>query len=301
MVMAAVLNQLSLDHQYSTLSASIQTFYDDAHSTSLLSSKLSRWPTTEADCFLPKLEVAVSLPGRQSKSCGDEVGIRTWLGLKKKRSEPQRPTFWNDHSFSQLQQDRWVLSELGEKRSGYFVEIGAFDGKTLSNTYLLEKEYGWSGILAEPNPAFWDGIERSRRVSLCMRPVDAVTGKSVKMRFVTSQPEFSGMADHASKDKHAAIRSKDSVEIMQSTISLNDLLQTHHAPDVIDFISIDTEGSEPDIISTLDFNRFKVRLFCIEHNHTDAEARLDAILLLQGYERVYREWSRWDAWYRKTI
>src|ERR1017187_1984592 len=51
-------------------------------------------------------------------------------------------------SKSQLRQDLMVLSELDFKRGGYFVEFGATNGVTLSNTYLLEKEYGWTGILA---------------------------------------------------------------------------------------------------------------------------------------------------------
>lgn len=227
------------------------------------------------------------------------MGIRTWLGLKKKRASLEHPPFWNEHSFSQLQQDRWVVWELGGKRGGFFVEIGAFDGKELSNTYLLETEYDWKGILAEPNPLLADGIGKIRKAALYTQPVDAVTGKSVTMRFVADQPEFSSMADHAFKDRHADTRRKESVEIVQTTISLNDLLEAHGAPSDIDFISIDTEGNEPDILSTFDFDRFKVRLFCIEHNNTDANEKLDKILLTQGYERVYREWSRWDAWYRK--
>ncbi|WP_426127515.1 FkbM family methyltransferase [Pararhizobium sp. PWRC1-1] len=94
-------------------------------------------------------------------------------------------------------------------------------------------------------------------------------------------------------------RRKESVEIVQTTISLNELLETNGAPLEIDFISIDTEGNEPDILSTFDFDKFSVRLFCIEHNNTNANEKLDKILLPKGYERVYREWSRWDAWYRK--
>lgn len=228
------------------------------------------------------------------------MGIRTWLGLKKKRPEPERPAFWHDHSFAQLQQDRWVLSELNGKRDGFFVEIGAFDGKELSNTYLLETEYGWTGILAEPNPLFTASIRRTRPGAvLSTQPVDDVSGKSVTMRFVKDHPELSSMTQYASADGHAKSRQKESVEVTQATISLNDLLAGNNAPAQIDFVSIDTEGNEPAILKAFDFGRFHVRLFCVEHNNTDANQMLDDILLAQGYERVYREWSRWDAWYRK--
>lgn len=228
------------------------------------------------------------------------MGLRTWLGLKKKRTAAERPPFFSEHTFSQIQQDRWVLDELKDKRGGFFVEIGAFDGKTHSNTYLLETEYSWTGILAEPNPILSDGIRSIRSSPLDTCPVDSATGKSVVMRFVTDEPELSAMADRAFNDQHADARRKGSVEITQNTISLNDLLEKYHAPETIDFISMDTEGNEPDILSSFDFDRYAVRLFCIEHNYTEANVKLDEIMFRKGYERVYREWSRFDAWYRKT-
>jgi FkbM family methyltransferase len=227
------------------------------------------------------------------------MGLRTWLGLKKKRAAPERPPFFNEYSFSQIQQDRWVLDELREKRGGFFVEIGAFDGKTHSNTYLLEAEYGWTGILVEPNPILSEDIRSARSSPLDTRPVDATTGKSVVMRFVSDEPELSAMADRAFGDQHAEARRKESVEIAQSTISLNDLLRTYDAPQKIDFISIDTEGNEPDILSSFDFDRYAVQLFSVEHNYTDSNVKLDRIMFQRGYERVYRAWSRFDAWYRK--
>lgn len=226
------------------------------------------------------------------------MGLRTWLGIKKKNSLKRAP-FYNAHSFSQLQQNRWVLSELANKGGGFFVEIGAFDGKKLSNTYLLEKEFGWTGILVEPNPTQHQAIRSNRSAVLDTRPVDARSGVTVTMRFVSEVPELSSMASKAHLDKHAEARSRDSIEIDQETVSLVELLEQHNSPENIDYISIDTEGNEFDILSTFDFLRYQVRLFSVEHNHTSAEHKIDSLMEERGYKRVFRELSQFDAWYKR--
>jgi hypothetical protein len=56
-------------------------------------------------------------------------------------------------SYSQAGQESFVINALKEKRNGFYVEIGAYDSKIMSNTYLLETEYGWSGMALEIDPA----------------------------------------------------------------------------------------------------------------------------------------------------
>lgn len=67
-------------------------------------------------------------------------------------------------SKSQFRQDLFVLTELNFKHNGYFVEFGASDGVNLSNTFLLEKEFNFVGILAEPNPSEWKDLRKHRNV-----------------------------------------------------------------------------------------------------------------------------------------
>lgn len=227
------------------------------------------------------------------------MGLRTWLGLKKKRAPIERPVFFCENSYSQIQQDRWVLHELNNKTHGFFVEIGAFDGHHLSNSLLLERDFSWSGILVEPNPALSDSVRSTRTSPLDTHPVDSVSGRQVIMRFVLGEPELSSMAEIAFRDKHAENRRKESIEVEQTTISLNDLLFTYNAPSSIDYMSIDTEGNEIEILRTFDFERYNVKLLSVEHNHTQADAQIEELLAMEGYERVYRDWSRFDGWYRK--
>jgi FkbM family methyltransferase len=204
-----------------------------------------------------------------------------------------------ERSQAQILQDLWVCWELGQTRNGYFVEFGATDGVTHSNTALLEREYGWHGILAEPNPAWHRRLRQNRHADIDPRCLAARTGEQVEF-LVVEEPELSTIATYAGSDHFSGIRRRGQ-PISVETVALNDLLDAHQAPETIDYMSIDTEGSECEILSTFDFDRWRVRLFSIEHNNTDREAELDGILALHGYRRVFAEFSQWDGWYRLDL
>jgi FkbM family methyltransferase len=205
--------------------------------------------------------------------------------------------FLNRHeSKSQILQDLWVNYELGEKRDGFFVEFGATNGLVNSNTWLLEKKYGWNGILAEPNPFWHTVLGANRSAAIDHRCVDAVTGKTVT--FLTtnaSDPELSSIAEFADGDHFAEVRAKgNAIEV--ETVSLGDLLSQHNAPAEIDYLSIDTEGSELAILSQLDFSRHVINLISVEQNR-QTEAKIEGLLKKQGFNRVFKEFSQWDGWY----
>lgn len=203
-------------------------------------------------------------------------------------------------SKSQHFQDVWALMESGFKHGGYFVEVGAFNGVDISNTYMLEKSFGWSGLLAEPNPQHHDNIRAHRTAALSTKCVHATSGQRMAF-WVTQSSGHSALAEVATLDAHAAKRQRDHEEIEVETISLNDLLVHSGAPAEIDFISMDTEGNEPAILSTFDFARWRVGLWCIEHNHhAAAEAEIDRILLGNGYRRRYPGLSETDGWYARS-
>jgi hypothetical protein len=85
-------------------------------------------------------------------------------------------------------------------------------------------------------------------------------------------------------------------EIKVETVSLSDLLVQHKAPVAIDYLSIDTEGSEHDILSHFDFTRHTIDLISVEQNRY-TESKIDALLTGHGYSRVFMEFSQWDGWY----
>lgn len=200
-------------------------------------------------------------------------------------------------SYAQILQDLWVCFELDEKRAGFFVEFGATNGVLNSNTWLLESEYGWSGILSEPNPFWHSDLAANRKAVIDHRCVSSSSGDRVS--FLTTDhadPELSGIAEFADGDHFGQVRA-DGKEIKVETVSLNDLLTEYRAPREIDYMSIDTEGSEFDILSAFDFSRHTVRLLSVEQNGK-TEGPIESLLASRGFVRVFREYSQWDGWYR---
>jgi FkbM family methyltransferase len=199
---------------------------------------------------------------------------------------------------AQLSQDAWVLFETREQRGGYFVEFGAGDGMLLSNTYLLEKSFGWNGTLAEPNPVFHDRLSRNRDCFISRKCVAASTGQKVPFLQATD-PHLSSMERYASLDFHAAERA-NGAKIFVETQSLEDLLSAARAPRAIDYLSLDTEGSELEILSAFDFDKFDVRLITVEHNHTARRGEIYQLLSDKGFERKFANLTEFDDWYVNT-
>ena len=200
-----------------------------------------------------------------------------------------------EKSKSQFLQDLWALWELGEKEGGYFVEFGAADGRKLSNTFMLERHYGWTGVLAEPNPAFHDILARRRSAPVCTDLLHRTSGDT--MRFAMHERGLlSGIVDDS------AGTGDDGIEdiLTLTTISLNDMLDRYDAPRDIDFMSIDVEGAELPILEGFDFDRHRVRCFTIEAKEDGERQALIDLLTRNGYvhrwpDFLYRELFMVDA------
>lgn len=164
-------------------------------------------------------------------------------------------------SKSQIGQDLWVIANSNFKQSGVFIEIGAHDGIHLSNTYFLEKYFQWDGIIVEPAVATYQLAKALRTCSVVNSFVASSSGKVINF-FTSTKSEYSTRTDLIDSDYHSVNRLYGSKGTIL-TISLNDLLLTHDVPTAIDYISIDTEGSELEILSTFDFNKYKVRLWTV--------------------------------------
>lgn len=197
---------------------------------------------------------------------------------------------------SQLQQDLFVLGVLRCKQEGFYVEFGATDGIAISNTYLLETEFGWKGILVEPCKVWHRELFENRRGSI-IETKCVWRNSSQKLEFCeTNELELSTINSFKSSDNHGYQRAKGKVYEVE-TISLLDLLQKHNAPEYIDFLSIDTEGSEFEILKAFDFDKYKFAVIACEHNFTANRERIFELLESNGYIRVFEDLSLFDDWY----
>lgn len=161
---------------------------------------------------------------------------------------------------SQFQQDLWVLSELTEKVGGFFVELGALDGLTNSNTLMLEEVYQWKGICIEAHSSSFAKLRRNRNCVCVNACVDGVSGV-VDFHERTLWPGGSGIVGQDTDNKEG--KPGENIRRVE-TKTLEAILDEHSAPPVIDNLSLDVEGAETRILRDFDFRKYRFRCMTIE-------------------------------------
>lgn len=195
-------------------------------------------------------------------------------------------------SKSEYFQDLWVVAASNQKNNGFFVEFGATDGISGSNTWLLETHYGWTGICAEPARKYKDELSRNRSCALDFRVVWNRSGEQLKF----SEKVEGYLSSVASTPQSVEVSDEYFVE----SVTLNDLLIQHGAPRDVDYISVDVEGSELKILTEFFSKKdFNVGFFSIEHNWRKDKTALIHLMELNGYECEYEYLSYRDLFFQK--
>lgn len=174
--------------------------------------------------------------------------------------------------FSQFGQDKFIDNFFSEKRGGFFVDIGAHDPMELSNSYFFESERNWNGLCIEPQYNLYKNLKENRNC-ICLNC--AVSNENKISEFYTVDGysnALSGLVDkydqkHLNRINNEILSYGGKINKTHVvTKKLQDIFDEHGVKEV-DFCSIDTEGSELDIVKSIDFNRTKIKLFCIENNY----------------------------------
>jgi FkbM family methyltransferase len=177
------------------------------------------------------------------------------------------------------------------KRNGVFMELGALDGTKFSNTFFFQKELDWYGILIEPNTHSFVQLLQSRCVNsrnLCLntavcsqaRPVHFAHADAVGGIIEFMSPAFMQrfhpdlVADPSSANKLPVIPCVP----VGTLFKLFGILH-------IDWLSLDVEGGELEVIKTIDFNSVNIQVLTIELDGTNPskDKEVKDILLANGY------------------
>lgn len=189
--------------------------------------------------------------------------------------------------YHELLNDKWIAETIFPGlRGGYFVEAGALGGKWGTATYTLETMFGWTGICVEPSEEKFRELALNRKNSkLDDRLLYSASGQIVEFAYFDDRPAYSGITGHLRPDMQQQLSRQQLTHIRQKpTITLYDLLKCHSAPEVIHYLCLDTEGSEPEILRGFPFNRpYKILAVSIEGH------QCDKIMLDAGYLQVSNE------------
>lgn len=192
--------------------------------------------------------------------------------------------------YSQIGQDKFIYEQFfKDKKQGFFVDIGAHDGMTYSNTYFFEKELGWNGICFEPIPAIFEELQKNRKC-ICINSCVSAIDKGVKFIMVSGYSEMlSGMVStydprHWNRLKNEIKKYGGSYEIISLPSVCFNVAMKQYQVMKIDFLSIDTEGSELEILKSIDYDLVYIYVVCVENNYNDLSIK--QFMETKGFKRV---------------
>ncbi|MFH1109663.1 MAG: FkbM family methyltransferase [Planctomycetota bacterium] len=208
-----------------------------------------------------------------------------------------------DHLYrAQFGEDRILWQVFRRRVRGYFVEVGAYDGVTLSNTYFLE-QLGWHGLLVEPILPLCDRAAQSRPRSRVIHGACGKRGSHGTTQFTVAQnvPVLSFLQADQDHIDRCVREGAELVQIEVPFTTLDDiLLQERRSPGFlggpwqpnggwsIDVVSIDTEGCELDVLDGFNLERFRPRVLVIENDRPSGEV-IEPYLHGRGYRKFHRQ------------
>src|SRR5262245_37596767 len=175
---------------------------------------------------------------------------------------------------------------FGHARTGFFVEVGANDPEKWSQTFHLER-LGWNGIVVEPQPDLAAALRARRKATVCAVACSARenAGRSMTLHLAGIHSSFDPQL------KVAAVRPAGTVEVPLTT--LDSILAENRAPAPLDFLAVDVEGHEIEVLQGFDFVRWRPRLILIEDLVLDLT--LHRFMEAHGYRWVRR--TDINSWY----
>ena len=193
-----------------------------------------------------------------------------FLGCKEKIFLPFKKFFFKlgfNVYFSNKDQDKWIVENIfNYKKNGNFVDLAATDGIHENNTVFLEKRLNWKGICIEPNKKFYKKLSKNRKVN-CICKV--IYSENTEIDFFSNEGiggiVGSDFDNNYQKREHMLNKTSNKNKIeKRQTSSLEDILNNCGAPPIIDYLSLDVEGAETEVMKYFPYEKYKFLALTIE-------------------------------------
>lgn len=253
--------------------------------------------------FSSKIKCEVPLTTQRIGAIGAAEAMAHYVSnYENLKSDPELASFMQFYaqnwrlSASQWSQDIFAMFASNKKRGGTFLEIGAADGFTHSNSYALEKHLGWRGTLVEPEPSQYRALKISRNGNRLLNSAISTTDRDEDLR-LRRVGQLSALEGHEGQDMHSQTRRASTEFSKVKGISLTKLL----ASDKYDYFSLDIEGAELTILGGIDWQKVnKPMIMTVEHNsRPEDKNQIRSLLKNLGYVERFsdHDWlRRGDIW-----
>lgn len=201
--------------------------------------------------------------------------------------------------YSQIEQDK-ILNEkiFKNNKNGFFVDIGANHPFKYSNSYFFESELNWNGICIEPQEKMYKLLKDNRKSIILNK---GVYNKKTVLKFCTTVNELSGIIEtyepkHIERiNREAMQNNKKNHEITEIEVDTLENIFNEYNVKVVDYVSLDTEGSELEILQGINYDKVKINLIDVEDNYPNSEKskQINEFLLNKGFDYIGNiQWDR---------
>lgn len=194
--------------------------------------------------------------------------------------------------YSQGGEDCLLWALFDKQEEGFFLDVGAFDGIHLSNTFSFEQQ-GWTGICVEAHPVYAQQCRKNRPGSTCLYAACVAVDGNGRVPFLMeplgllSGARANETDDLEGRYAQRGMKFPGFAKVSVPARTLNSILSEYlPAGTSIDFLSVDVEGTELDVLCGLDLDRFPIRVIVAEANTPEASKELTSYLVDRGYSQA---------------
>lgn len=189
--------------------------------------------------------------------------------------------------FSQFGQDSYLNEHVFKNaRDGVFVDVGAYDGISGSNTLFFEKFLGWRGLCIEPDRLQFQKLRAIRSCGCVETCISDRDGRAEFVSVVEGLTMMGGLAEYYDPNDVKVLSERSKVARVEMACRRLDGVLAENGIAAIDYLSIDTEGSELAILKSFDLTRYCVRALSVENNRNSAD--IAGHLASLGYRKLIR-------------